>query len=73
MSLPKKGTFTNDTKLSTTNKATALNPNAAEFVPFSLRSPSSGSTSTGQAATKFFFHWNIWKSSTRSNRVFCIK
>ncbi|BBG95038.1 CTC-interacting domain 7 protein [Prunus dulcis] len=47
------GTFTNDTKLSTANKATALNPNAAEFVPFSLRSPSSGSTSTGQAATKF--------------------
>lgn len=53
MSLSKKGTFTNDTKLSTANKATALNPNAAEFVPFSLRSPSSGSTSTGQAATKF--------------------
>ncbi|KAB2627996.1 polyadenylate-binding protein-interacting protein 7-like [Pyrus ussuriensis x Pyrus communis] len=53
MSLSKKGSFTNDTKLSTANKATALNPNAAEFVPFSLRSPSSGSTSTAQGASKF--------------------
>ncbi|KAL6215224.1 hypothetical protein ACLB2K_014655 [Fragaria x ananassa] len=54
MSLSKKGSFTNDTKLSAAaSKATSLNPNAAEFVPFSLRSPSSGSTSTAQAATAF--------------------
>lgn len=53
MSLSKKGSFTNDTKLSAANKVTTLNPNAAEFVPFSLRSPSAGSTSTTQAATTF--------------------
>lgn len=46
MSLSKKGTYSNDARLSAANKVTALNPNAAEFIPFSLRSPSSGSTST---------------------------
>lgn len=48
MSLSKKGTYINDARLSTANKATALNPNAAEFIPFALRSPSSGSTSTSK-------------------------
>ncbi|KAL1199496.1 Polyadenylate-binding protein-interacting protein 7 [Cardamine amara subsp. amara] len=44
MSLTKKSS---DPKLSgTINKPTALNPHAAEFVPFTLRSPSSGSTNT---------------------------
>ncbi|XP_050365676.1 LOW QUALITY PROTEIN: pentatricopeptide repeat-containing protein At4g33170-like [Argentina anserina] len=54
MSLSRKGSLTNDTKLTAAaSKATSLNPNAAEFVPFSLRSPSSGSTSTAQAAAAF--------------------
>lgn len=52
MSLSKKGTRTNDPKLHTTSKATTLNPNAAEFVPFALRSPS-GNKSPGDAATRF--------------------
>ncbi|KAK9273996.1 hypothetical protein L1049_018810 [Liquidambar formosana] len=52
MSLSKKGIQTNDTQLSTASKVTTLNPHAAEFIPFSLRSPS-GSTSTGDAAAKF--------------------
>ncbi|KAE9585665.1 hypothetical protein Lal_00009989 [Lupinus albus] len=33
-----------DTKLNSPDKATTLNPNAAEFVPFSLRSSPSGTT-----------------------------
>ncbi|KAJ6330407.1 hypothetical protein OIU76_009083 [Salix suchowensis] len=56
MSLSKKGFLTNDTKLNLPSKATTLNPNAAEFVPFTLRSSSSpsGSTSnTADGATKF--------------------
>nr|KYP42894.1 NEDD4-binding protein 2 [Cajanus cajan] len=52
MSLSKKG-FQTDAKLSTTNKATSLNPNAAEFVPFSLRSLPSGSTSLVDTAASF--------------------
>ncbi|KAL2318007.1 hypothetical protein Fmac_031883 [Flemingia macrophylla] len=52
MSLTKKGSQI-DVKLSTTNKATSLNPNAAEFVPFSLRSLPSGSTSLVDAAASF--------------------
>ncbi|XP_060208619.1 polyadenylate-binding protein-interacting protein 7 [Lycium barbarum] len=47
MSLSGKGTPTSDKKL-TLAKATSLNPNAAEFVPFALRSPS-GSTSSPDA------------------------
>ncbi|XP_058757645.1 polyadenylate-binding protein-interacting protein 7-like isoform X1 [Vicia villosa] len=50
MSLSKKGSPT-DTKLSSPNKA-ALNPNAAEFIPFSLRSLPSGSTSSVDATTR---------------------
>ncbi|GMI89375.1 CTC-interacting domain 7 [Hibiscus trionum] len=54
MSLSKKGTQISDTKLNTSRKVTTLNPNAAEFVPFSLRSPSSaGSTSVADATTRF--------------------
>lgn len=52
MSLSKKGSQT-DTKLSSLNKATYLNPNAAEFVPFALRSSPSGSTSSVDAAARF--------------------
>lgn len=51
MSFSKKGTQTIDTKLNSAGKA-ALNPNAAEFVPFSLRSPS-GTTSTVDVTARF--------------------
>ncbi|KAG4197665.1 hypothetical protein ERO13_A05G037900v2 [Gossypium hirsutum] len=53
MSLSKKGTQISDAKSNAPSKATTLNPNAAEFVPFSLRSPSS-SGSTRAAATATF-------------------
>ncbi|MFQ6658568.1 hypothetical protein Gotur_027778 [Gossypium turneri] len=53
MSLSKKGTQISDAKSNVPSKATTLNPNAAEFVPFSLRSPSS-SGSTRVAATATF-------------------
>lgn len=52
MSLSKKGTPTKDANLSSPNKLTTLNPNAAEFVPFALRSSSSGSTSTADAKAR---------------------
>ncbi|XP_059662062.1 polyadenylate-binding protein-interacting protein 7 [Cornus florida] len=52
MSLSNKGAPINDKKLSATGKATNLNPNAAEFVPFALRSPS-GSSSTVDGASRF--------------------
>ncbi|KAG4382570.1 hypothetical protein GLYMA_14G106500v4 [Glycine max] len=52
MSLSKKGSQT-DAKLSSLNKATYLNPNAAEFVPFALRSSPSGSTSLVDATARF--------------------
>ncbi|VVB09059.1 unnamed protein product [Arabis nemorensis] len=42
MSLTKKAPQSTDPKLSATVKPTTLNPHAAEFVPFTLRSPSSG-------------------------------
>ncbi|XP_010417414.1 PREDICTED: polyadenylate-binding protein-interacting protein 7-like [Camelina sativa] len=49
MSLTKKSS---DPKLSGTSiKPTTLNPHAAEFVPFTLRSPSSGGTSSLDAAS----------------------
>ncbi|GFZ08701.1 hypothetical protein Acr_20g0005090 [Actinidia rufa] len=50
MSLSKIGAPTNDEKLINSVKVTTLNPNAAEFIPFALRS-SSGSTSTAEAST----------------------
>ncbi|KAL3744583.1 hypothetical protein ACJRO7_013797 [Eucalyptus globulus] len=52
MSLSKKGLQTSETKLGSSSKATALNPNAAEFVPFSLRSPSSVNTSNTDATAR---------------------
>ncbi|RDY03479.1 Polyadenylate-binding protein-interacting protein 7 [Mucuna pruriens] len=52
MSLSKKGSQT-DAKLSTSNKATYLNPNAAEFIPFALRSSPSGGTSSVDATARF--------------------
>ncbi|KAF5940428.1 hypothetical protein HYC85_021595 [Camellia sinensis] len=50
MSLSNKGVTTNDKKLNTRGKAMTLNPNAAEFIPFALRS-SAGSTSTADLST----------------------
>ncbi|CAH2060846.1 unnamed protein product [Thlaspi arvense] len=47
MSLTKKApTQSSDPKLSSSIKPTTLNPHAAEFVPFTLRSPSSGATTS---------------------------
>lgn len=63
--LSKKGCLTNDTQPNLPNKATTLNPNAAEFVPFSLRSSSSpsGSTSnTADATTKFATSGTVGKA-----------
>ncbi|KAE8678721.1 Polyadenylate-binding protein-interacting protein 7 [Hibiscus syriacus] len=45
MNLSKREIQISDTKLNTPSKVATLNPNAAEFVPFSLRSPSSGNSS----------------------------
>ncbi|XP_031380404.1 polyadenylate-binding protein-interacting protein 7 isoform X1 [Punica granatum] len=53
MSLSKKGIQTNDPKVGSPGRVTTLNPNAAEFIPFALRSPSSGSTSNTDAARRF--------------------
>ncbi|KAF8032611.1 hypothetical protein BT93_D1508 [Corymbia citriodora subsp. variegata] len=53
MSLSKKGLQTSETKLGSSSKATILNPNAAEFVPFSLRSPSNINTSNTDATARF--------------------
>ncbi|ESQ50238.1 hypothetical protein EUTSA_v10001942mg [Eutrema salsugineum] len=47
MSLTKKSpTQSSDPKLSSSIKPTTLNPHAAEFVPFTLRTPSSGGATT---------------------------
>ncbi|KAH7564824.1 hypothetical protein ACOSQ2_008853 [Xanthoceras sorbifolium] len=62
MSLSKKGTQSSDTKLHNPNKATALNPNAAEFIPFSLRSSSSGSTSAADATTRVAASGSVGKA-----------
>lgn len=62
MNLSKKGTQISDTKLQSPNKATALNPNAAEFVPFSLRSSSSGSTSAADSTPKFAASGSVGKA-----------
>lgn len=51
MSLSGKGALASDKKLSVT-KLTTLNPNAAEFVPSSLR-PVSGNSSVAEASSKF--------------------
>ncbi|GMI92623.1 CTC-interacting domain 7 [Hibiscus trionum] len=63
MSLSKKGTQISDTKLTTPSKVTNLNPNAAEFVPFSLRSPSSsGSIRVAAATTTFATSGSVGKA-----------
>ncbi|XP_022754718.1 polyadenylate-binding protein-interacting protein 7-like isoform X3 [Durio zibethinus] len=63
MSLSKKGIQISDTKLSTPSKVTTLNPNAAEFVPSSLRSTSSlGSTSGAHATARFAVSGTIGKA-----------
>ncbi|XVE70818.1 hypothetical protein DITRI_Ditri10aG0101100 [Diplodiscus trichospermus] len=63
MSLSKKGIQISDTKLNTPSKVTTLNPNAAEFVPFSLRSPSSsGGTSAADTTARFAISGAIGKA-----------
>ncbi|GKE38083.1 hypothetical protein Tco_1461488 [Tanacetum coccineum] len=52
MSLLNKGAPAYDKKFSTTAKAKSLNPDAAEFVPFALRSPS-GNTSGAETSSSF--------------------
>ncbi|KAF8393637.1 hypothetical protein HHK36_021883 [Tetracentron sinense] len=51
MSFSKKGISMSETKLNNTNKMLTLNPNAAEFIPFALKS-SSGSTSTADVTAR---------------------
>ncbi|KAI4379614.1 hypothetical protein MLD38_005890 [Melastoma candidum] len=53
MSLSKKGNQMIDSKLPTSSKSTALNPDAAEFIPFALRSPPAGNAIDTDASTKF--------------------
>ncbi|XP_044463261.1 pentatricopeptide repeat-containing protein At4g33170-like [Mangifera indica] len=62
MSLSKKGTQISDTKLNNPNKATVLNPNAAEFIPFALRSPSFGSSSAADATARFTTSGSVGKA-----------
>ncbi|KAE8677126.1 Polyadenylate-binding protein-interacting protein 7 [Hibiscus syriacus] len=61
MSSSKKEIQISDTKLNTPSKVATLNPNAAEFVPVSLRSPSSGNSSAVDA-TRFAISRTIGKS-----------
>ncbi|XP_044471533.1 polyadenylate-binding protein-interacting protein 7 [Mangifera indica] len=62
MSLSKKGTQISDMKLNSPNKATVLNPNAAEFIPFALRSPSFGSSSAAAATARFTTSGSVGKA-----------
>ncbi|MBA0574321.1 hypothetical protein Golob_001536 [Gossypium lobatum] len=62
MSLSKKGIQISDTKLNTPSKVTPLNPNAAEFVPFSLRSPSSSGSTIAADATRFAISRTLGKA-----------
>ncbi|MBA0728553.1 hypothetical protein Golax_001443 [Gossypium laxum] len=62
MSLSKKGIQISDTKLNTPSKVTTLNPNAAEFVPFSLRSPSSSGSTIAADATRFAISRTLGKA-----------
>ncbi|CAJ2675144.1 unnamed protein product [Trifolium pratense] len=62
MSLSKKGGSPHDTKLNSPNKAISLNPNAAEFIPFSLRSLPSGSTSSVDATARLTTAGSLGKS-----------
>ena len=61
MSLSKKGSPINSIKLDSPAKVTTLNPNAAEFVPFALRS-STGSTSTADASARFSLSGTLGKA-----------
>lgn len=51
MSLSNQGASAIDKKLNTTGKTLRLNPDAAEFVPFSLRSPSASVTVPDSSST----------------------
>ncbi|KAK9059554.1 hypothetical protein SSX86_020258 [Deinandra increscens subsp. villosa] len=51
MSLSNKGPFSVDKMLSATGKTVRLNPDAAEFVPFSLRSPSATAGDPGASSS----------------------
>ncbi|XP_042485803.1 polyadenylate-binding protein-interacting protein 7-like isoform X2 [Macadamia integrifolia] len=51
MSLSRKVISTNDTKLNAPCKTTSLNPNAAEFIPFALRS-SSGNLGSAEVTAR---------------------
>ncbi|KAL5559563.1 hypothetical protein UlMin_035774 [Ulmus minor] len=62
MSLSKKAAYTNEAKLSPTNKGTRLNPNAAEFVPSAFRSPASGSSSSANGPSLFSSNANLGKA-----------
>ncbi|XP_023536132.1 pentatricopeptide repeat-containing protein At4g33170 [Cucurbita pepo subsp. pepo] len=53
MNVSKKGSQTNEANLSIGSKVTALNPNAAEFIPFALRAPSVGSSSVSDLTERF--------------------
>ncbi|KAI4376456.1 hypothetical protein MLD38_014216 [Melastoma candidum] len=53
MSLSKKGNQVIDLKLPTSCKSTSLNPDAAEFIPFALRTPPAVSTVDTDASAKF--------------------
>jgi hypothetical protein len=63
MSLSKRGVQSFDTNQSAANKSTSLNPNAAEFVPFSLRSPSgSGTINVAEITSRFNTSGSIGKA-----------
>ncbi|KAI7734631.1 hypothetical protein M8C21_023273 [Ambrosia artemisiifolia] len=64
MSLLNRGASSIDKTLSTTGKAKSLNPDAAEFVPFALRS-SSGNTSAADTSSSF----NIFGASTPGKSI----
>ncbi|XP_023524131.1 polyadenylate-binding protein-interacting protein 7 isoform X1 [Cucurbita pepo subsp. pepo] len=53
MNVSKKGTKTFEAKQNIGSKVTALNPNAAEFIPFSLRASPVGSSSVPDLTARF--------------------
>lgn len=62
MSLSKKGTQTKDGKFGNPVKVATLNPNAAEFIPFALRSSSFGSTSTADVTSRLATSGSLGKA-----------
>ncbi|XP_071733623.1 polyadenylate-binding protein-interacting protein 7-like isoform X2 [Rutidosis leptorrhynchoides] len=64
MSLINRGASAIDKTLSATGKAKSLNPDAAEFVPFALRSPS-GNTSAADTSSGF----NTFGASTQGKSI----